>query len=457
MRCIDYQTLRTERLISTTVDRHLPHSTAHNPSSVALQESGTSLPVPTIPVGSTIMSEPELYMPDSNESFDLPRWQTQVDPLSSTAQAAHVAQASYHYSGPPPPPPPQASSQRQGPTRQPRISQLLGQEQQMAPSLSPYSSSGQSQLARSASLGGNAVGNVTSSRVRRHHPSDDLEGAFNVDNQGMVGPRQQPQLSHNTYYSSGVGYQPPSLTRTGSVNPAASPTDPYSDMYYNGSASHPPKRLLPGQHDLNTSSVSRGGRSPLRVPNTPISNSPLDQYSNQPQYSPTTASYPYSNAVDQRTHPATYQSHSRNHSQVKNESLTPPIPASYSSPATNLSPPNYSSNMSTSGYQNAYSMDTSSPHPPMASHLSTQGVGIKASHSNPTTPLSYMHPNMSQGSHYYPQDQAMAIDSPPKRRAPGFRRIRTQQDLQPRLDIPPTGRRMGADGQYLSVSSNFQI
>lgn len=401
------------------------------------------------------MSEPELYMPDTNESFDLPRWQTQIDPLSSTAQAAHAAQASYHYSGPPPPPP-QVSSQRQsvhpgqGPTRQPRISQLLEQEQQMAPSLSPYSTGGQSQLARSASLGGNAGGNLASSRIRRHHPSDDLEGAFNVDNQGMVGPRQQPQLSHNTYYSSSVGYQPPSLTGTGSVNAAASPTDPYSDMYYNGSASHPPKRLQPGQHDLSSSSASRGGRSPLRVPNTPISNSPLEQYSHQSQYSPTTASYPYGNAVDQRTHPVTYQSHSRNHSQVKNESLTPPIAASYSSQPTNVSTPNYSTSMSTSGYQNAYAMDTSSPHPPMPSHLSTQVVGIKTSHSNPSTPLSYLHPNTSQGSHYYPQDQAMAVDPPPKRRAPGFRRIRTQQELQPRLDVSPAGRRMGADGQYLS-------
>jgi dual specificity protein kinase YAK1 len=400
------------------------------------------------------MAEPELYMPDTNESFDLPRWQTQIDPLSSTAQAA---QASYHYSGPPPPPP-QVSSQRQSvhpgqaPTRQPRISQLVEQEQQMAPSLSPYSTGGQSQLARSASLGGNAGGNLASSRIRRHHPSDDLEGAFNVDNQGMVGPRQQPQLSHNTYYSSSVGYQPPSLTGTGSANAAASPTDPYSDMYYNGSASHPPKRLQPGQHDLSSSSATRGGRSPLRVPNTPISNSPLEQYSHQSQYSPTTASYPYGNTVDQRTHPVTYQSHSRNHSQVKTESLTPPISTSYASQTTNISTPNYSTSISASGYQNAYSMDTSSPHPPMPSHLSTQVASIKTSHSNPSTPLSYLHPNTSQGSHYYSQDQAMAVDPPPKRRAPGFRRIRTQQELQPRLDVSPAGRRMGADGQYLSVS-----
>ncbi|KAF9469934.1 kinase-like domain-containing protein [Collybia nuda] len=44
----------------------------------------------------------------------------------------------------------------------------------------------------------------------------------------------------------------------------------------------------------------------------------------------------------------------------------------------------------------------------------------------------------------------MVIDPPPKRRASGFRRVRTAHDLQPRLDIPPTGRRMGGDGTYLS-------
>ncbi|KAJ7680557.1 kinase-like domain-containing protein [Mycena polygramma] len=45
----------------------------------------------------------------------------------------------------------------------------------------------------------------------------------------------------------------------------------------------------------------------------------------------------------------------------------------------------------------------------------------------------------------------MAVDPPPqKRRASGFRRVRTAHDLQPRLDVPVQGRRMGADGHYLS-------
>ena len=401
------------------------------------------------------MSEPELYMPDTNESFDLPRWQTQVvDPISS-AQTAHAVQTPYLYSGPPPPPP-QGSSQRmqavhqgQTPTRQPRISQLLEQEQQMSPGLSAYSTGGQSQLSRSTSLGGRAGGNLASARIRRHHPSDDIEGAFTTDNPSIVGPRQQPPLAHNSFYSSVGGYQPQSLTGGNPANPAASPTDSYNtDMYYSGSASHPPKRLQPVQHDVNAVQAARSGRSPMRVPNTPISSSPLDQYSHQSQYSPTTGSYPYGNPVDQRSHPVPYQSHSRNHSQVKNESLTPPIPAAYPPQSSTHSNPSYSSN---NAYQNSYSMDTSSSHPPLQSHLNAQST-IKASHSNPSTPLSYLHPNNSLGAHYYSQDQAMAVDPPPKRRAPGFRRVRTTHDLQPRLDVSPAGRRMGTDGVYLSVS-----
>ncbi|KAF9010538.1 kinase-like domain-containing protein [Cyathus striatus] len=46
----------------------------------------------------------------------------------------------------------------------------------------------------------------------------------------------------------------------------------------------------------------------------------------------------------------------------------------------------------------------------------------------------------------------MAVDPPPSRkpRAAGFRRVRTAHDLQPRVDMPPAGRRMGSDGTYLS-------
>ncbi|KAL0579162.1 dual specificity protein kinase yak1 [Marasmius crinis-equi] len=44
----------------------------------------------------------------------------------------------------------------------------------------------------------------------------------------------------------------------------------------------------------------------------------------------------------------------------------------------------------------------------------------------------------------------MMVDTPQRRRASGFRRVRDARDIQPRLDAPQTGRRMGADGKYIS-------
>jgi len=390
------------------------------------------------------MSESELYMQESNDGYDLPRWQTQVDPLSSSTQTVHT-QSPYLYPGPPPPPPPPASSQRmqtvqQGtvpPTKQPRISQLLEQEQQYNASLSPYSSGGQGQLSRSTSLGGSAGGNFAVARLRRQHPPDDLEVAFNSDNHTVVGSRQHSQLPHNYFYPPSV-YQPQSLPGTGSANAATSPNDAYSDLYYNGSAVNPPKRLQPSQTDSN---VNRGGRSPHRVPNTPISASPLD-YSHQNQYSPTSSAYPY--GVDQRTHLPTY--HNRSQSQAKSDTVTtPPMSTSYSSQGPNYAPTAYSTSN--------YAMDTSSPHP-LHPHLSTQAIGVKASLSTPSTPLSYV---PSSNSHYYPHDHAMAVDPPSKRRPVGFRRVRAVHDLLPKLDAPITGRRMSHDGAYLSVRSHLHL
>jgi dual specificity protein kinase YAK1 len=398
------------------------------------------------------MSDVTNFMADTNQSFDLPRWQTQVEPLSSSAQSA---QPSYHLSGPPPPPPPpppqsvSAASQRlqphqstTAPSRQPRISQLLDQDPIVN---SSYLSSGHSQLARSASLGGAPNTNMPSSKPRRHHQPDDLEGAFNVENQPsqpLSASRPFNQLPHNSFYPASVGYQQQSLTATGAaVNSAASPSDSYSDMYYNGSATQPSKR---SQAPHDPSSSARAGRSPIHPPSSATL---IDSYSQQSQYSPTTATYSYAPA-DQRPHPATYHSHSRNHSQVKSDSMTPPI----SSPYT----PQTSALGSAGPYSPSYPMETSSPRPP--SHIQTHLTAHVPRHnstSNPPTPLSYLH-SQSPSLQYYSQEQAMVVDPPPpKRRASGFRRVRTVHDLQPRTDIPTTGRRMGSDGVYLSVCTIY--
>lgn len=396
-------------------------------------------------------------MGDANQSFDLPRWQTQVDPLPSSAQAAHAAQSSYHISGPPPPPPPpppqsvSAASQRLQPhqttpasSRQPRISQLVDQDQHLPVVNSSYLSSNHSQLARSASLGGAPSSNL-SSKPRRHHQPDDLEGAFNIENQptqALSGSRPFTQLPHNSFYPPSVGYQQQSLTGTGAaVNSASSSSDSYSDIYYTGSSSQHPKRPDPN-------SSARAGRSPMRGTNPPNSGSLLDSYSQQSQYSPTTATFSYAPPTDQRSHTATYPSHSRNHSQVKSESMTPPVASPYTPQTSALSP--------AGPYSPSYAMETSSPRPPshIQTHLTAHMPARHNSTSNPPTPLSYLH-SQSPSLQYYSQEQAMVVDPPPpKRRASGFRRIRTAHDLQPRTDIPTTGRRMGSDGVYLSVCTS---
>ncbi|KAJ2917744.1 hypothetical protein MD484_g2632, partial [Candolleomyces efflorescens] len=394
------------------------------------------------------MSESELYMQDPNESFDLPRWHTQVDSLSSSSapQAAHGGQPAYLYSGPPPPPPhaltPSSPQRMQpihqnptGPSRQPRISQLLEQEHTLAPPSSQYASGPQSQLSRSTSLGG-ASANTLTSRIRRQPQPDDIE-AFPADSH-MATPRQQQQLPQTSFYPPAMGYQQQSMTTPGPTNAStASSSDSYGDMYYNGTAAHPPKRM----QDANLA-ANRSGRSPHRAANTPNSSNLLDPYSQQSQYSPTTGSYSYAPAppLDQRAQSAVYQTHSRNNSQIKTESSTPPISSPYGSQNQGHSVATYSS---------SYSMNTSSPHLPVQvnTHL-TGGPNIKASISNPSTPMSYMG-STTPGSHYY-SDQPMMVDRPPKRRASGFRRVRTVHDLQPRPDVLPGSRRMGADGVYLS-------
>ncbi|KAG6880213.1 hypothetical protein C0992_003877 [Termitomyces sp. T32_za158] len=352
--------------------------------------------------------------------------------------AAHAAQASYLYSAPPPPPPQSistASPQRLQPIHQSsrhRVSQLI--DDQQSPLTSPYLSTGHNQLARSASLGGSASGNTPSSRARRHHQQEDLESAFNVDSQS----RPSNQLSQTAFYPPPATYQQQSLSGPGSiVNSASTPTDTYTEMYYNGSATQA-KRVQPS---LEPSSSAHASRSPLRGP---ASASLMESYSQQSQYSPTTANYPYAPPQDPRTHPASYQSqsHSRNHSQVKSEAMTPPINSSYTS---------HNSALATAGpYSPNYAMDASSPHPPtLQTHLSAHPTSRQNTISNPPTPLSYLH-SQSPASQFYSPDQ-MAVDPPPQRRRPsGFRRVRTAHDVQPRTDVPITGRRMTSDGTYLS-------
>ncbi|KAI1794082.1 hypothetical protein LXA43DRAFT_867179, partial [Ganoderma leucocontextum] len=290
-------------------------------------------------------------MTGTNEDFDLPRWHTQSihDSLSSSAQAAQsAAQASYLYSqGPPPqaanrlPPIHQPPS---GSSRQPRINQLLDEDHQFGVNPSPYSAGN---LARSLSLGGSST---ASSRGRRHHLQDDLEGAFHVD--GDTSQRQTPA----SLYSPSVAYH---AAQQGAGS--ASAADPYQDAYYagpNGPNLHTPKRSQT-QHEPSS---SRAPRSPQRQPQ---SNSFLDPYS-PPQYnSASSNNYPYSPTTEQRSFQgAGYQSqsHSRSQSQTKLEPMSPSMPSSAYSPQSGGNAPLYSG---------PYPMDTTSP-APSSNNLSAQ-------------------------------------------------------------------------------------
>ncbi|KAH0827368.1 kinase-like protein [Lanmaoa asiatica] len=381
------------------------------------------------------MSEPELaYMSNANDDFDLPRWQTQahLEPLSSSAQAAQAAaRASYLYPAAPPPPPPQslANSQQRiqqvhhspGSSRQPRIAHLLDQDNQPPISPSSYLSGALNQLSRSASLGASASVGGTS-RARRHHQPDDLEGAFNVDTQSSstrhIPPSQQPP--QNSLYPSGVAFH-----QSNQMSSAPAPT--------NAAVVFPSGRIR------NTIPPPVLVDQPMRP-----GNALLDPYQQQAQYSPTaTPSYIYGSSSDaQRGNPpSNYPSHTRSHSQTKPDVSTPPIGTPFSSQSA------------TQAAYAGYAIESSSPQPPShqnQTHLTAQ-VPIKNSTSTPSTPLSFAHPQ-SPANQYYPQDQPMLVDPAPqhRRRASGFRRVRDSRDLRPYVNNLPTGRRVDSNGIVLS-------
>ena len=391
------------------------------------------------------MSEPELaYMSGVNDDFDLPRWQTQSAHVPSdilpSAQSSHsAANPSYLY--PVPPPPAQTSSSASSRsravhhspsssiTRQPRITQLLEDDPPLSNTSLPYLSPTQNQLSRSTSLGAS----TGSSRARRHHMPDDLEGAYSTAN---TNPSTNQRQQTNSFYNSSVAFQTTSFgasasDSTQSPQPATGETT-YQEMYFSSPGGQPPKRSLT-QHDSST--TTRSARSPHR---TNANSSLLDPYAQQQsQYSPTSASYTYQSP--------TY--HGRSHSQTKAEVITPPASSPYSQPNAPLAPP-------APVYSPSYAMDTGSPHlPPSA--LLTQPLKQNLSVSTPSTPVGFpvsQHSPAPTGPFYsQPQDQPMMVDPPAKRRASGLRRVRDQRDLRPQVQARPASRRMDASGTFLSV------
>lgn len=450
------------------------------------------------------MSEPELaYMP-GNDDFDLPRWQTHQfhDTLSSSAQAAQAAQqASFSpgYGAAPPAAqsmsttagnrqPPVINTHLTGPqgpesARPPRISQLYESEQLGH----NYLSSGQSHLARSASLGGGSAGSAGigsgsfMARKNRHHMQEDLESAYMEGTQGPQNdrPQQQQQQQHwsmatsqqipQSFYPASVPYnsnqQQQSQPSNASLNSAGTTmvTDPYPDSQYSASSHLQPRRSQTKIEDVPSS------RSPRRAQTNQMSSTPLlDPYSQQQQssqtpastYSPTStvySQYPTPNEMPAASpyyqHPSQASSHVQ--VQVKREPSVSPMASPFGGQRTLPPPPG---TQGSSQYSGTHPMDTASPgpsHSPLSAshHLSSHSpMSVRQTVSTPNTPFSFQ----SQQSHQiYPtsaDDTGMVVESSPhKRRTPGFKRVRDSRDLRPYVNNQPGGRRADPNGQFLSV------
>lgn len=211
-------------------------------------------------------------MADTNNDFDLPRWQTHLDAASAAPPAPAVSAA----------PPLRTLTLH---ARQPRGPA----DAEHVPS-PPYLAA----LSRSSSLSGAPAATPAAPRIRRHPPHDDA-------------------MPSSSFYPPAVSYQSPSAPSAPA--PAA---DSFSDMYYT------PKR---------TQDASRAGRSPLRGPSTPLLDPyqqpyPYPTHQPRPQPQPKQDSSVYYPMDPQ---PAT-QSHTHlaTHTMVKQSSLSnPPTPISY--------------------------------------------------------------------------------------------------------------------------------
>ena len=354
------------------------------------------------------MSEPELAYMTGNDDFDLPRWQTgQVRPDSNTSHSL--------YSPPVPPSSltvsrlPQSHQSPTASTRQPRINQIVEEDNQFGVAPIQYSPNS---LSRSTSM--------NSATSRRRH---DIEEAANPDSQR---PFAGGSKHSNSLYPSSVPYPP---QQSGNTTEA-----PYHDIYYNSSPSHPPRRSQT-QHDPATS--NRSGRSPLR--HGPLSSqSALDSYSSQQaQYSPTITSGGYTYPDQQQTQQRPYNpnAYQQTHNRVQSNPENPDSSYPQTSNQPSLSP----------GVVNS------------SAHLAPRSVR-QSSSSVPSSPLSFSHhpaggPQEGPGNnHYYPQEpQPMVVEPAAKRKSTGFRRIRDASDLHPVTSRSRTGRRMDGNGNYLSV------
>ena len=365
----------------------------------------------------------------ADDDFDLPRWSNSAH---SSHLAVHASQSNggqyslYGQTAPLPQQPPshhdiarlpsigqQTSSSSRHP---PRLPHLLETEE--------GHSSGQDQgssimhLARSTSMN-------TGARGRRQ--PDDLERAYASESQVPPGSSSRQQI--NPFYPSSVAYQ-----QAASPAAASHPSPSVDGYMYYGSSATPRRTQV---HDRES--------SPANPAQSPPVMSQLDPYV-QPQQPPMFASTNYSDYV---TPPQQSSTNTAFSSQVKEPTETdiraspylpqhPQAPAMSTQPSTNLSyaPPPYPS------------MDTQASQPQLGVSSSPSRP---ASHSTPNTPFSHSHSQMQQQYYSMSQPDQMNVESQPRRRSIGFKRVRDAKDLRPYINHSASGRRMDHEGNHLSV------
>ena len=379
-------------------------------------------------------SDPEVITYMADDDFDLPRW-------SNSAHSSHLAvqptstqlnggqYSVYGQTAPPPQQPPshhdhaRLSSGQQQPsssTRHPaHLPHLLEAD---PPSSGQDQGSQMMHMARSTSMN-------TGARGRRQ--PDDLERAYSSESQVVPPiPGGSVRQQINPFYPSSVAYQQAASPALGS-HPSPS-VDGY--MYYGSSAT--PRR---SQAHERMASPTNPAQSPQVLPQ-------LDPYV-QPQQQAAifqSTNYPDYASSQQPSTNAAFSSQVKQEPPENDMRSSPYIPQHPHAPTMSTQP---STNLSYSTNSSYPSMDTQVTHP----QLSVSSPSRPPSHSSPNTPFSHPHGQMQQQFYSAPTSDHMNVESQPRRRSVGFKRVRDAKDLRPYLKPATSGRRLDHEGNYLSV------
>jgi dual specificity protein kinase YAK1 len=371
----------------------------------------------------------------ADDDFDLPRWSNSTHSSHLPAQPSHPNGGQYSLFGQAAPPPQQPPSHhdhsrlssigQQQPTssRHPtRLPHLLDSE---AHSSTQDQGSSMMHVARSTSIN-------TGARGRRQ--PDDLERAYSSDAPTSAASGGGGRQQINPFYPSSVAYQQ-------AASPAiASHPSPSADGYmYYGSSTNPRRTQAHDRVSPPASAQSPQVMSSLdtyvqpQQPSTMYSTANYSDYVTPTQQSSTTTAFP---------------------SQVKQEASEPDmrsppyVPQHPQAPAMSTQP---SANLSYSTNPSYPSMDTQVSQ----SQLSVSSPSRPASHSSPNTPFSHSHGQIQQQYYGAPTSDQMTVESLPRRRSVGFKRVRDAKELRPYLNPTASGRRMDHEGIYLSVRFSF--